>query len=230
MTVSRKLSELEQQQLEANLSRSLDSLFQWAQLKMVLRLLKDEDGIDKETLDYVNGAINNIFNKMLQEGVPKVEKRKKTFIEMTETDFDTALQKDPLLYAFRQKEYIYHIMSPEAEEKEHSINDLSFVALNSNRFMLNGMVGGKDWAIIDSNPITEVMVPDILVPEQLVSVPHGVYRIWCFTCKEFFTYEMNLGSPLENIRCEKCQSVLIEKRERRSQVPESPESLSSPET
>jgi hypothetical protein len=208
----------------------MDNLLQWAQLKMVFRLLKDSTRIDKEALAYADNALDSIFNAMLRDVVPKVGKRQKTLLEMAATDFSPEVAKDPLLNLFMETDYIYHITSPTIEEKEHSIGDLLYAPPTSNRFTLVGIIG-KDptsgenqlWAIIDSNPVTElqVVVPDFVafwnnaegMPPPCASF--GVYRIWCFQCHEFFTYEMNATQQPDNISCTKCNETIIERRKER---------------
>lgn len=191
----------------------MDEIFQQTQFKMSLRLWRDEPDIDKDALKYVDESLTQSFNEMLRDIVPRVQKRTKTFIEMTDADFDAIILPDPLLHEFRTKEYIYHISLPEVEEKEHPVNDLTYSVQSGNRFMLTAIVGGQEWGIVDSNPVTEQQVPDKELPEKLVAVKHGVYRIWCFQCKEFFTMEMNAGDPVEVVVCDKCKNVIIEKRQ-----------------
>lgn len=227
----REVSEDEQTKGEESLRHSMDELYQWTQVKMVLRLLREEEGIDKDKLAYANTLLNNRFNVLLGEVVPKVEKRKKSFVELIDKDFPETVAKDPLLIQFKKNDYIYHVTIPEIEEKEHSINDLIYSTLNGNRFILTGLISNSDWGIVDSNPVTEVMVPDPAVPEQMKSVAHGVYRIWCFQCKDFFTFEVNAGTEVDKMTCDKCQSVIIEKRKSRLPPPQQiPELPSNPET
>ena len=214
MPETHKLSDVERQTVQQNIQRRMDELFQWTQVKMALRLLKEDEGINQEELKYTEQGVNGVFNDMLKSFVPRVEKRKKTFIEMADTDFDKSVMSDPLLTLFRKGEFIYHITAPDYEEKEHPIKDLAYAPPSTNRFMLIGTVGGQDWAIVDSNPVTSAVVstkPDG-TPDQTVS--HGVYRIYCFKCKEFFVYEMNEGQNADQIACDKCNSTIIERRAR----------------
>lgn len=209
----RELSEEEKKAVNDAIRRNMDNMFQWTQFKMSLRLWRDEEGINKDALKYVDESLTMTFNEILKDIVPKVQKRTKTFIEMVDSDFDKSVLTDPLLHEFRTVDYIYHIELSDVEEKEHPIADLSYVPQSGNRFMLQGGVGGQEWAIVDSNPVTEQQVQDKEIPEKMVTVPHGVYRIWCFQCREFFTLEMNAGDAVGRIVCDKCKTTVIEKRQ-----------------
>jgi hypothetical protein len=215
---TRKLSDPEKQLVQANIQRNMDALFQWTQVKMALRLLKEDEGINQEELKYVEQGLNGVFNNILRDIVPKVEKRKKTFIEMKDADFDKTVINDPLLALFRREEFIYHITDPAFEEKEHPVNDLLYSPPSNNRFLLIGTMGKNDkgedqnWAIVDSNPVTQTVISinEDGTPKDMAS--HGVYRIYCFKCKEFFVFETNEGEGIGHIACDKCNSIIIEKR------------------
>jgi DNA-binding Lrp family transcriptional regulator len=177
---------------------------------MVLRLLREEEGIDKETLNYNMAALIQGTNLILKKNIPPPEKRAKTFQELKDEDFKLAVQSDPLLRLFRKYDYIYHVTRPNIEEKEHSIADLLFDYPQgvNNRYTLICTLPEltedvRNWGIIDSNPVT-----------MQAEVAHGVYRIFCFHCNEFFLFEMNEGNEPEQIACDKCHSVIIEKRGR----------------
>jgi hypothetical protein len=186
----------------------MDNILQWAQVKMVFRLLRDSPDIDKEALAYADSAIDGLFNTMLKESVPKIEKRTKSFFEMTDTDFNDSVKNDPLLSVFRKADYIYHITRADIEEKEHPISDLLYSSPYNNRFTLVGNVENKDWGIIDSNPVTEQL------QEDNTKIAHGVYRIWCFQCTKFFTFELDYGISPDQIHCDICKSVIVEKRKK----------------
>ena len=218
MPDSRKLSDIEKQLVQQSIQRHMDELFQWTQVKMALRLLKEDEGINQEELKYVEQGLNGVFNNILRDIVPKVEKRKKSFIEMKDADFDKTVINDPLLALFRREEFIYHITDPAFEEKEHPVNDLLYSPPSNNRFLLIGTMGKNDkgedqnWAIVDSNPVTQAVVSTNKDGTPKDTVAHGVYRIYCFKCKEFFTFELNAGQNVEQIACDKCNSTIIEKR------------------
>jgi DNA-directed RNA polymerase subunit RPC12/RpoP len=196
----------------------MDELFQWTQVKMALRLLKEDEGINQDELKYVEQGLNGVFNNILRDIVPRVEKRKKTFIEMTDEDFGEMVKSDPLLSYFRKEDFIYHVTAPDYEEKEHPIKDLIYSPPSNNRFMLIATIGKdahgveQSWAIVDSNPVTQAVVSTNKDGTPKDTVAHGVYRIYCFKCKEFFTFELNAGQNVEQIACDKCNSTIIEKR------------------
>jgi hypothetical protein len=225
MPETRKLSDVEKLMVQQNIHSHMDELFQWTQVKMALRLLKEDEGINQEELKYVEQGLNGVFNNILRDIVPKVEKRKKSLIEMTEADFTMAhgkewesVKKDPLLSLFRREEFIYHVTDPAFEEKEQNVKDLIYAPPSPNRFMLVGIIGKDDkgenrhWAIVDSNPVTQTILSTNPDGTPLEVTNHGVYRIYCFKCKEFFVFEMNEGEGIDHIACDKCNSTIIEKR------------------
>ena len=195
-------------------------IMEWSQLYMVFHLIESEEGVDKEAMKYNKAALLANFNEILKKNIPPLEKRNKTFQELKNEDFKEAIRNDPLLRLFRKYDYIYHITRPNIEEKEHSIADLLFDHQGDNRFILICTLPEltdevRNWGIVDSNPVTEatVEVNEDGTPKR--KVPHGVYRIFCFSCGEFFLYEMNEGDQAEQIACDKCKSIIVEKRSRK---------------
>ncbi len=77
-----------------------DELFQFTQLKASLRLLRDDETIDKDLLGYADRAISIRFNGLLREAVPKVEKAERSVGEML------SVTDDPLLKAARNRRYV----------------------------------------------------------------------------------------------------------------------------
>lgn len=77
-----------------------DELFQFTQLKASLRLLRDDETIDKDLLGYADRAISIRFNNLLRESVPKVEKAERSVGEML------SVTDDPLLKAARDHRYL----------------------------------------------------------------------------------------------------------------------------
>lgn len=77
-----------------------DELFQFTQLKASLRLLRDDETIDKDLLSYADRAISIRFNGLLREAVPKVEKAERSVGEML------SVTDDPLLMAARNRRYV----------------------------------------------------------------------------------------------------------------------------
>ncbi len=77
-----------------------DELFQFTQLKASLRLLRDDETIDKDLLNYAETAVSIRFNSLLKEAVPKVEKAERSVGEML------SVTDDPLLKAARDHRYL----------------------------------------------------------------------------------------------------------------------------
>ncbi len=77
-----------------------DELFQFTQLKASLRLLRDDETIDKDLLGYADRAISIRFNSLLKEAVPKVEKAERSVGEML------SVTDDPLLKSARDHRYL----------------------------------------------------------------------------------------------------------------------------
>ena len=77
-----------------------DELFQFTQLKASLRLLRDDETIDKDLLGYADKAISIRFNNLLKDAVPKVEKAERSVGEML------SVTDDPLLQATRDHRYL----------------------------------------------------------------------------------------------------------------------------
>ena len=77
-----------------------DELFQFTQLKASLRLLRDDETIDKDLLGYADRAISVRFNDLLKEAVPRVEKADRSVGEML------PVTDDPLLKAARNHRYV----------------------------------------------------------------------------------------------------------------------------
>lgn len=198
-------------------------IMEWSQIYMVFHLMENEEGVDTEAMKYNKAALVQQFNEILRKNVPPIEKRAKTFQELKEGDFKEAIRADPLLHVFRKTDYIYHVTRPSIEEKEHSIADLLFDYPQNadNRFTLICTLPElreqnlENWAIVDANPVTEAVVEVDEAGQPKKKVPHGVYRIFCFRCGEFFLYELNEGGNVEQIACDKCNSVIIERRGRK---------------
>ena len=77
-----------------------DELFQFTQLKASLRLLRDDETIDKDLLGYADRAVSIRFNNLLRESVPKVERAERSVGEML------SVTDDPLLKAARDHRYL----------------------------------------------------------------------------------------------------------------------------
>ena len=77
-----------------------DELFQFTQLKASLRLLRDDETIDKDLLSYADRAIGIRFNGLLKEAVPRVERSERSVGEML------SVTDDPLLTEARERRYV----------------------------------------------------------------------------------------------------------------------------
>lgn len=77
-----------------------DELYQFTQLKASLRLMRDDETIDKDLLSYADRAISIRFNGLLKEAVPRVEKAERSVGEML------SVSDDPLLRAARDRRYV----------------------------------------------------------------------------------------------------------------------------
>ena len=77
-----------------------DEFFQFTQLKASLRLLRDDETMDKDLLAYADMAVSVRFNGLLREAVPRVEKAERTVGEML------SVTDDPLLKEVRHRRYV----------------------------------------------------------------------------------------------------------------------------
>jgi hypothetical protein len=99
MANQRKISHEEAEQVSRNLMRNTDEFFQFAQIKAVLRLLRDDEAIDKELLRYTDHVLSLQFNKILKSAVPGVERGKKRVGEIL------AITTDELLLTLKRGRY-----------------------------------------------------------------------------------------------------------------------------
>ncbi len=83
-----------------NLLLNTDEFFQFAQVKATLRLLRDDETVDKDLLAYADHAVSAQFNKLLRDAVPGLEKAERSVGEML------AITEDSLLRATRDHRYI----------------------------------------------------------------------------------------------------------------------------
>ena len=100
MVNSRKPTDKEAERVVRSLLSNGDELFQFTQLKASLRLLRDDETIDKELLSYADRSISMRFNGLLKEAVPRVEKAERSVGEML------SVTDDPLLKSARNHRYI----------------------------------------------------------------------------------------------------------------------------
>ncbi len=80
-----------------------DELVQFTQLKASLRLMRDDETIDKDLLGYADKAVSIRFNSLLKEAVPKVEKAERSVGEML------SVTDDPLLKAAKEHRYLVKV-------------------------------------------------------------------------------------------------------------------------
>ncbi len=107
-----------------------DELYQFTQLKASLRLLRDDETIDKDLLGYADRAISIRFNGLLKEAVPKVEKAERSVGEML------SVTDDPLLRSARDHRYIvkFNDVSIPFEELRYWVVDGGYaLSLSDNR-------------------------------------------------------------------------------------------------
>ena len=97
---ARRPSEKEAERVVRSLLANGDELFQFTQLKASLRLLRDDETVDKDLLGYADRAISVRFNGLLREAVPRVEKAERSVGEML------SVADDPLLKAARNRRYV----------------------------------------------------------------------------------------------------------------------------
>jgi Zn finger protein HypA/HybF involved in hydrogenase expression len=107
-----------------------DELYQFTQLKASLRLLRDDETIDKELLGYADRAISMRFNSLLKEAVPKVEKTERSVGEML------SVTDDPLLRSARDHRYLVKlddVSIPFEELRYWSVDGGYALSLSDNR-------------------------------------------------------------------------------------------------
>ncbi len=82
---------------------NVDDLYQFTQLKASLRLLRDDETIDKDLLAYVDRSISIRFNNLLKEAVPKIEKAERSVGEIL------SVTDDPLLRSAKDHRYLVRV-------------------------------------------------------------------------------------------------------------------------
>jgi len=92
MDSKRNFTEKEAERVARNLLLKTDEFFQFAQVKATLRLLRDDETIDKELLGYIDGAIGTQFNKLLKDTVPAPERPERNVGDMLSIADDTLLR------------------------------------------------------------------------------------------------------------------------------------------
>ncbi len=100
---ARKLSEKEAERVARNLLLNTDEFFQFAQVKATLRLLRDDETIDKDLLAYADRAVSTQFNKILKDAVPGLEKADRSVGEML------SITDDPLLKSVQNRRYLVKV-------------------------------------------------------------------------------------------------------------------------
>ncbi len=137
----RKLTEKEAERVARNLLLNTDEFFQFAQVKATLRLLRDDETVDKELLRYADRAVSAQFNRLLRDAVPGLEKAERSVGEML------SITDDPLLKATRNRRYIvkYNDISMPFEELRYWPLDSGYalsVSDNRNSTIMSKEEGG----------------------------------------------------------------------------------------
>ena len=88
----RKMTAQELTQFNTNITNVINGILNVAQVKASLRLMRDEEGIDKELLDYANRALNQQMMNILQTSVPHPQKRRASIEEQAEKLNDATLE------------------------------------------------------------------------------------------------------------------------------------------
>ncbi len=119
-----------------------DELYQFTQLKASLRLLRDDETVDKVLLSYADRAISVRFNSLLKESVPKVEKAERSVGEML------SVTDDPLLKSARDNRYLvkFNDIIVPFEELRYSAVDGGYalsVSDNRNSTIVSKEEGGR---------------------------------------------------------------------------------------
>ncbi len=119
-----------------------DELFQFTQLKASLRLLRDDETIDKDLLAYADRAISIRFNGLLRESVPKLEKADRSVGEML------SVTDDPLLRSAKNHRYFvkFNDVSVPFEELRYWTVDGGYalsVSDNRNSTVVSKEEGGR---------------------------------------------------------------------------------------
>lgn len=107
-----------------------DEFFQFAQVKATLRLLRDDEAINKELLSYADSAISTQFNRLLKDAVPALERPERNVGEML------PITDDPLLRATTSRRYLvkYNDVSMPFEELHYWPLDAGYaLSLSENR-------------------------------------------------------------------------------------------------
>lgn len=99
----RKPSEKEAERVARSLLANGDELFQYTQIKASLRLLRDDETIDKELLKYADAAVSIRFNGLLRDAVPRVEKSERTVGDML------SVTDDYLLKSLKEHRYVVKV-------------------------------------------------------------------------------------------------------------------------
>jgi hypothetical protein len=130
MDSKRRITEREAERVSRNLLANTDEFFQFAQLKATLRLLRDDETVDKGLLTYADQAVSTQFNKLLRDAVPGLEKAERSVGEML------SITDDPLLSSLRDHRYVvkYNDVSMPFEDLRYWPMDAGFaLSVSDNR-------------------------------------------------------------------------------------------------
>ena len=128
----RKLTQDELRQFASNLDNQLIPILNVAQIKAVLRLMRDEIGEDKDLLEYVNLALNQRILGALKSCVPRpqVVQPKNSVLVVGETSDDWLLK-----YLATKEDWVYDY---HAAQSTIRLSECEFIDKTSNSTAILG--------------------------------------------------------------------------------------------
>ena len=172
------------------LSSESDSLYQLTQIKAIFRLLRDEDGINKDSLALANSSLNEKINELLIK-VTKVTQSSPHFIRVKDVIGKRYL-KDNLFIALRNMDIDYHV-----EGDIINLTDLIFHRLDSDEF-----AAGNHYSLLDETGFTAITSSGFSTSN---------YFIYCWKCDKTILEKISLSSEngLIPLKCHVCNSLLL---------------------
>ena len=178
----RKMTNEELERFNSNINNVINSILNVAQVKASLRLMRDEEGIDKELLDYTNRALNQQMLSILQTCVPQPPKRKEDFFEAAKKLNDPTLN-----YLTKDETFDWQFC-----------DSLGSGVLSQSVIIKNTLIGEQYAYGVQTSGHRCILIKEKAAPTA---------QIWCDKCS--WTQIDLIGKT--TILCSKCNKKLMEK-------------------
>ncbi len=208
MVSARKPTEKEAERVVRSLLANGDELYQFTQLKASLRLLRDDETIDKDLLGYADRAVSIRFNNLLKESVPKVEKADRSVGEML------SVTDDPLLKAAREHRYLVKV-----NDVTMPFEDLRYWAVDGGYAL--SVSDNRNTTIVSKEEGGRYLVKCPRCDDQAVSLVKKGNELQAISCSKCRTKLVRIDAPkvLRKVR------EPVERKQKRSSVHSVPEGI-----